>query len=493
MKITLKFFLGIFLVIIIVSSTAGPYFFFHSVEAVLEALRDQLKNTAASSAEIISGDDVEKIQTIEDAQTPLYRRLQGLLDRIMKSNADIRYVYIMRPKNGKVRFVVDTSEEDTNNNGCIDPDEESAMPGEVYENVTEGMLQGFVRPSGDKEFTTDRWGTFLSGYAPIIDSKGRPVALLGVDMLVSKVHQKIKRIVTAGIVSLLLALCIGAVLAIFLARQVVKPVKKLKRAMGEVSTGNLDYRIKVNRSDEIGELQHGFNKMADQIREKETIKGLFGKYVNPEVAEYLIHHPLDFSGKGTEVTILFVDIREFTKMSEKLPPKMILILLNRFFASVVLPIYDNKGVVDKYIGDCVMAVFGVMGAVPDHAAAAAKAGLEIIDAVNELNKELAAEGSPTLQVGIGIHTGPVIAGNIGSKERMEYTVIGDTVNVCQRLQKATKHLNVSMLLSRQSVATLPTAFAAEKLTTLSVTGREKKIDVFTVSITRERLNCCVSP
>jgi adenylate cyclase len=188
----------------------------------------------------------------------------------------------------------------------------------------------------------------------------------------------------------------------------------------------------------LGDLASAFNRMSAGLADRDRVRDLLGKVVSPEIAAQLLHSEAVLGGEEREVTILFSDLRNFTSLSERLAPKDVLALLNRYLDRMSAIVEEHQGVIDKFIGDAIMALFGAPVADPaaaDHALAAAQA-MQV--ALSALNAELAADGLPQLAIGIGINTARVVAGNMGSQRRLNYTVIGDGVNVAARLEALTK-------------------------------------------------------
>lgn len=219
-------------------------------------------------------------------------------------------------------------------------------------------------------------------------------------------------------------------------------------------------------------------------RERKEIKKLFGKYVSPRVLEEILVDPakVALGGEEREVTVLFSDIRGFTTLSEKTSPQELVRILNKYFSAMSAEIVNREAVLDKYIGDAIMAFWGAPFDDPlqaDHALAAAKG---MIVALKELNKELAAAGEPEIAIGIGIHTGLAVVGNIGSEFRFDYTLIGDTVNVASRLEGLNKEHNTTLILSESTKNKLSNhhEHAFHSLGEVSVKGRGKSLHVYTL-------------
>jgi adenylate cyclase len=195
-------------------------------------------------------------------------------------------------------------------------------------------------------------------------------------------------------------------------------------------------------------LAQGVNYLL-QGREKRRLRSLFHRYVSQDVVDTLVESPdsVLLKGERREVTVLFSDLRGFSTLSESLDPEQLVERLNRYFDRMVAAIHENGGMIDKFIGDAVMAVFGAPAAYPDHPRRAAQAALAMQERLQELNREWKQEGIETLQSGIGIHTGEAVVGNVGATVRLEYTAIGDAVNTASRLESLTKELKASILLS----------------------------------------------
>ena len=210
------------------------------------------------------------------------------------------------------------------------------------------------------------------------------------------------------------------------------------------------------------------------------MKRLFGQYVSKDVYEQLVAHPelARLGGQRREMTVLFSDIRGFTTVSESGRPEDIVATLNEYFTSMVNIVFAHKGTVDKFVGDMVMALFGAPLDDPDHAQHAVDAALEMIRELNRLNKRWSAEGRPSLDIGVGISTGPMIAGNIGSDTIMSYTVIGDTVNLGARLESLNKQYGTRIIISEATREALPDRYAVQPLGDVVVKGKTKPVAIY---------------
>ena len=253
--------------------------------------------------------------------------------------------------------------------------------------------------------------------------------------------------------------------------------------------GNFDHRVSINRNDELGDLGSAFNKMAEDLALKEKIKDSFGRYVTPEIVDLILANPDNQWMKGSEVeaTVLFVDIRGFTTLSEDKEPESIVELLNDYFARVTDIVVRHGGHINKFVGDGAMAVFGTPVPTPQHAEAAVIAALDIQEEIARLDREKKME-DVAIQVGIGVNSGAMVAGNLGSQRKMEYTVIGDNVNVASRLTSRAKAGEI--LISRQTYELIENKnnLKIEKRRIALVKGRKMKIAIFNVLSLEEDQN-----
>lgn len=243
-------------------------------------------------------------------------------------------------------------------------------------------------------------------------------------------YRRLERtILGGGLVALVLALLVGNVLSGSLAA----PVRSLEQAARTVARGDYTIRVAVTTNDEIGELGRAFNEMARDLGLKEQYRSLLNKVVSPDVAAEMLAGEIFLGGENRVATILFADIRGFTSLSEGMEPQEVISILNAYMEGAAGAVEQEGGVVDKYVGDELMAVFGAPVAHVDDAARAARAAWRIREFALRISAERAAAGKRTVELGIGINTGLVVAGNMGSSNRLNYTVLGEAVNLAARL------------------------------------------------------------
>jgi adenylate cyclase len=244
----------------------------------------------------------------------------------------------------------------------------------------------------------------------------------------------------------------GGVLVAAAARSIADPVRRVRTAVERVERGSLEEELVVDDGGEIGFLQAGFNRMVAGLREREQIREAFGTYVDREVADHILREGTSLEGEQVEVTAMFIDIRGFTSLAERLSAPEVVATLNRLFERIVPVIHAHGGHVDKYVGDGLLAVFGAPRRQEDHADEALAASVEIAAAVED-------EFEDELSVGVGLNSGPVVAGNVGGAGRLEFSVIGDTVNIAARVEAATRKTGDTVLVSENTQALLSNGLA----------------------------------
>lgn len=279
---------------------------------------------------------------------------------------------------------------------------------------------------------------------------------------------------------------VGALLSPVAVGRIIRPLKHLSDGAKQISAGDLSVEIPVQSTDEVGELTISFNAMAQELKTKEAIKTLFGKYVDPRIVEDLIAEGGEqaFSENAKqEMTIFFSDIAGFSTISESLTPNSLVRLMNLYFTHVSQPIYQHNGVIDKFIGDAVMAFWGPPFTTDNHAKQAAGAALEYVARLNQINAEIpdllgVKKDPPVIDVRIGLCTGDVIAGSIGSTEYMSYTVFGDSVNIAARLESANKKYGTRIIMEQSTQALIDDRFETRKIDQIRVVGIHEPLEIF---------------
>lgn len=276
-----------------------------------------------------------------------------------------------------------------------------------------------------------------------------------------------------------ISLIVSLIGSMRIARRITRPVKELAEAAGRVEGG--DYRgvgsNATKSDDEIGALARAFNSMSRGLSERDRMRDVLGKVASPEIAARLLEQKIELGGEERAVTVLFADIRNFTSLCEQLTPHQSLDLLNRYLACINEVIGQHDGIIDKYTGDGVMALFGAPITRVDDPRRAILSALEIIEKIDQLGRDLAREGLPHPSIGIGINTSQVIAGNIGTPSRFNYTVLGDGVNLAARLENLTKRYQVPLVVGQQT-RELAAGLIYRELDKVRVRGKSVAVHIF---------------
>jgi adenylate cyclase len=340
------------------------------------------------------------------------------------------------------------------------------------------IMPGLLRRAPGETFLLPLAGDRLLSVVVPIDARLSPplYALVqrSYDDALAPLYTLRRRIAWIGGGALVVALFIG----VGLAGGITSPVQTLVAGMREVLKGNLGHRLRVQREDEIGFLARSFNEMVGGLEEREKIRDVMHKVVSPKIAHELLRRGVALGGEVREVSVLFADIRGFTSLSETLPPQELIQLLNAYLSRMSRVIEGEEGVIDKYIGDEVMAIFGTPLPVADHPVRAVAAAVGMLKELRRFNAE--RERVSPLRVGIGIATGPAVAGNVGSTERLNYTVLGDTVNLASRLQGLTKEYGVPLIMTGATYERVSSVFPCRSLGQVAVRGRQEETALYTV-------------
>lgn len=272
----------------------------------------------------------------------------------------------------------------------------------------------------------------------------------------------------------LVGLAAGFLATVASARSVAEPLDGLRSALGRVGAGDLDVGLVVDDGGEVGEVQSGFNRMVAGLRERRQLRDLFGRHVGHQVATQALARGSGLRGEQADASVVFVDLVGSTAMAEVLPPDEVVQTLNDFFDVVVRSVDAEGGWVNKFEGDGALCIFGVPGTQPDHAARALRAARLLDAAVGDL-----AECHPGLAAGIGVSSGQVVAGNVGTEARYEYTVIGPAVNEASRLTEVAKGRTTKVLASADAVRRAgPEADRWHDVGTVALRGRQAPTGIF---------------
>lgn len=277
---------------------------------------------------------------------------------------------------------------------------------------------------------------------------------------------------------------LNLLLLLLFALDVHQQTRTLLDGFERVEKGDLATRVDLFSPDEFGVVSEGVNNMIRGLRDRQRIRDLFGLYVSPEVSEAILDGQVSLEGEAREVSVLFCDIRDFTRFSTSRAPREVVDRLNQFFSRVSRAIHAHGGTINKFLGDGFLAVFGAPVGHADHPRRAVQAALQMEAGLAAFNAELEERGEPALEIGIGIDSGQVIAGNVGSPDRLEYTVIGDPVNRSSRIEQLNKTFGTRILISARTYKCSGLA-GGRALAPVTVKGIEEPIEVVAVGARAE--------
>lgn len=318
----------------------------------------------------------------------------------------------------------------------------------------------------------DYFGAFSKldiGAAAVVVEMEKDRALESVNRL------RITSALIAGIIIL-----VALLLVYFFAKTISEPIRELKIAADKIKSGDYHLRLTPRTGDEVGALTQAFNDMAVGLEEREKLKGALGKFVNPEIAEKAMKGEIKLGGERKTATIFFSDIRSFTAISEKLEPEEVVEFLNDYMTIMVRIIGEHQGIVDKFIGDAIMAVWGVPESKGNDALNAVNATIEMRRALLEFNKGRGSAKKPLIKIGCGLNTGAVLAGQIGSEDRLDYTVIGDAVNLASRVESLNKPFGTDILISQDTYNIVKGEFDCEPMQKIKVKGKSQPQQIYAV-------------
>ena len=304
-----------------------------------------------------------------------------------------------------------------------------------------------------------------------------------------RAFEQVYNIQRRNIYLMIIVLMLSILFVYFYANSLTNPILTLVDASHEVEKGNYSVNLKVGAHDEIGILTNSFNSMTKGLDEREKMKDAFGKFVNKDIAELAMKGEIKLGGERKYCAIFFSDIRSFTSISEKLEPEEVVEFLNQYMTEMVKCISATHGIVDKFIGDAIMATWGALHHDDMAVENAINGTLMMREALLKFNIGRGGDKKPIIQIGSGINSGYVISGQIGSNERLEYTVIGDAVNLASRIESLNKPFGTDILISEEAYSKVKDIFHVEKMQSIKVKGKEEPQTIFAVLGRKDDPNC----
>ncbi|MCB9741863.1 MAG: HAMP domain-containing protein [Alphaproteobacteria bacterium] len=431
-------------------------------EDLIDGRTQALLQAARVGALSIDGDLHARVDAQADPSTPEFLALRQQLRAVQEAAGLSTPVYTLARVGEATRFVGMTQEE--------------AFIGDAYE-LRPGVRASFEGGGAGSEGPYgDAHGQWISAWAPILDGAGEVVAVLQVDahaddLVVELMNRDIQRLLIALLTGL-----VAVLVNIPVSRGIARPVEQVAEAARRIERGQLDVQLPEAGHDEVGQLVRSVNRMARGLREREQLRNMFGKYMATQVVQELMSAgELSLRGELREVTVLISDIRGYTALTEELGATEVVALLNEYFSILVDVVLEGDGVIDKFMGDALLCWFGAPVPSEDHPEKAVAAAERILERTAAWNAERVARGLSPVATGIGLALGTVVVGNIGSPQRLEYTAIGDAVNLASRLCSMAEAGEV--LLTKAVRDAVPGA-AHERVGPVEVKGVKDPVEVY---------------
>ena len=466
LRITLfSAFLGTVLLTIALNAATSAL---HVSNLIKQSIQEKIHTAVGIGALQIDGDRHASIRQNGDDRSEEYQALFRQLENIRNINPDIKNVYTIRQKtDGGAVFIVDA-----------DPKiRERAAIGQRVIEITPAISEAFAAKNRiviEDGYFTDEWGTFVSGFAPFYTASGTFEGLLGMDVMAETVqaHQLYNTL------AILIPSVIVAVMAIFLSlilsREISNPIKAVTADMGAIRNFNLE------TASTSPSLIHEINEMSDALESMKKGLRSFKKYVPTELVADLIKLKKEASleVESRHISILFSDIQGFTTISEQIAPEALAESIGIYFGEMTRAIMETGGIVDKFIGDAIMALWGTPHDLAEHPLMACKAALACRAREAAINKQFAEKGLPVFFTRIGINTGDALVGNIGFDRRLSYTAIGDSVNLAARLEGINKLYHTGIIISESTYAGVRDAMLARFIDVVIVKGKTQGVRIY---------------
>jgi adenylate cyclase len=299
-------------------------------------------------------------------------------------------------------------------------------------------------------------------------------------VLEEKAFEQVYNIQRRNLLIMAITLCTAILVVFVYANSLTNPILNLVEATKKIEEGQFRIDIKPAARDEVGLLTNSFVKMGKGLEEREKVKDALGRFVNKEVAEMVLNGELKLGGEKKNCAIFFSDIRSFTAISEKLDPQEVVEFLNAYMTEMVRCVNETHGTVDKFIGDAVMATWGAAFSRGNDAENAVNGALMMRKALLKFNEGRGGDKKPIIKIGCGLNYGLVVAGQIGSSDKMEYTVIGDAVNLASRVETLNKPFGTDILISEDLYMIVKDIFKVEKMKAIKVKGKSEPQTIFAV-------------
>jgi class 3 adenylate cyclase len=457
------------LTVIATSALIGAVGFFAARAFINEGIRLRLQDITTLAASGVDPETTAKLRKREDEDIPEYAKVKGYLQKVKQTDPDIQFVYLYRIEpSGKVYFVADNEPEDSKNISHLG-DEYDEMP-----ELGRAQYRPGVGAETEKDFTKDQWGAYLSSYIPIVNASGQIECALGIDMSARAVQNYEVRFLKALLSFTLLTTAFVLIASVWCSRRISRPLLKIADDLGRVQ------RLELDGETNIHSIVREVIIMRDAVTKLKSSLRSFRKYVPADLVADLmaLGQEARLSAEKHEVTIFFSDIVNFTTISERIPPEQLVDDLAIYFDGMTRAIVDHKGTVDKYIGDAIMAFWGAPRPLSDHAVQACLAAIKCRDHARAAAEQQRQKGQLPMLTRIGLNSGAAIIGNIGYDERLNYTAVGDMVNLGSRLEGLNKIYGTEILISEATWLLAQDAIEARFVDVVAVKGKSVPVRIY---------------
>jgi adenylate cyclase len=467
----------IFLVLVATGLFAAACY--HTCDALLRhEVHRKVHSIASTAALMIDPATLAAITARGDEAKPQYAQIAQVLRKVRDANrrpdAWVDQIYTLRPAPEDPRVLeygVDTEESLEKEHHVGDVYRIGGVPltiGLAGLHALDNQLDHFI-------------AGYDTGFAPIYDHSGRLIGELGVKLgwaPASQLGNVWQYLLPPFAATLTLAILLG----VLLARMITRPLDGLLATIEAIGRGNLNITAKASGPAEFVTMASALNTMTAGLRERQTIKQAFAGYVSQPVMDLIVRDGKvpELTGERRRITVLFADIRNFTSLAELMRPEETVEILAEFYERMIEAVGRNHGVINKFLGDGLMVIFGAPLDDPYQEEHAITAAIEMQQELRTLCEQWQSNGRHGFKMGIGINSGNAIVGNIGTRERMEYTALGDTVNVASRLQGATKETGAEVLVSEPTYDAVRGIFEWKPLGEIQVRGRAGHICIYAV-------------
>lgn len=434
-------------------------------------LQNNVSSIAGTTASMLNGDLLKQIREPLDEKKSAYKELQNLLRKARNINRGkevyIKFLYTNYPDPKDPRkflFGVDSEE---NPKDFSPPGSED--PGTTRHRLHQRLHDTFATSKPE----VDPWGIWITGYSPVYDSQGNYVGTVGADISASLVQKNLNHLFLFAAVAFTLALLESVIVVMFHANKVTRALKLLESATQEVRKGNYKFRLYLESNDEFQDLGDMMNQMNQWLEENERLKRGFAHYVSQNIVQKLIQEKGSgkIEGQKRKITVLFSHIRDFSQFVDKASPAEVLCLLNDYFKVMLEIIFKYNGMLDKLLGDGIIAEFGMPVEDPEQEKNAILAALEMQKAVASFKN---------IKIAIGIHTAEAIVGTIDSENKMQYASISNALSVASQMENTLKEEGYPLIVSESTLKAVEGQFVSKKLEPLLIADTGQSILAYAI-------------